>query len=128
MFKLRPSFLFNIIKFNVQFKNLIKTPQKIFWFPDNCIWIDNGRISFLWGKYLSPLINVFESCPKDSDVKKDWFFPTRLGSKRRKRERKGLYFKYEREDLSETLTNRTFSAFELITVDYPFYDENTCYP
>ena len=90
----------------------IKQQIFFYYFLDNCIWICTGRISVLWRKYLSFLINVLISCCKVSDVNKNDSFLTQVCSKWRKSKIKTLFFSYEWHNCLGVFTNGTFYAFK----------------
>ena len=52
------------LKFNVDFKKVVKNLEKVFCFWDNCIWIGIIKVSLLRRRYLPSVPNVLTSSPK----------------------------------------------------------------
>ena len=62
------------LKFHVDFKNAAKNCEKVFSFPDTCIWIGIVKLSLLRTGYFSSAANVLTSSPKIWHVNKRDFF------------------------------------------------------
>ena len=62
------------LKFHVDFKNAAKNCEKVFSFPDNCIWIGIVKLSLLRTGYLPLAANVLRSSTKIWHVNKREFF------------------------------------------------------
>ena len=58
------SFFWKCFKYNIDFKNGKKIPEKVFCFCDNCIWIGCFKLSLLRREYFSSTVNVLTSSLK----------------------------------------------------------------
>ena len=70
---MRIIFLLICLNWNVDFRNALKSSEKIFSFSDNSIWIGCGKFSLLPGKYFSSGVNVLTNGLKISDITKKNF-------------------------------------------------------
>ena len=65
---MRPIFFFEIFELNVDFRNPVKSWEKIFRFLDHSIWIGYSKFSDLQRKYFSSGVNVLTNGLKILDV------------------------------------------------------------
>ena len=50
-------------KFQLDFKNGVKTCEKVFYFLDNCVWIGIVKLPLFWKEQFSSAANVLRSSP-----------------------------------------------------------------